>query len=74
VNNARYLPLNGAHASGPIAKPRTNSEMPNVPTICEIWNSSRISATPPEYAEETKATASVAIATSIVMLHFIASE
>jgi hypothetical protein len=48
--------------------------MPNVPTICEIWNSSRISATPPEYAEETKATASVAIATSIVMLHFIASE
>ena len=29
---------------------------------------------PPEYAEDTKATASVAIATSIVMLHFIVVE
>lgn len=70
----RHIPLRGAQSSGPIANPRTNNEMPKVPMICATWNSCKILAMPPEYAEEAKATASVAIATSIVIAHFIVVE
>lgn len=53
----KYSPLRGAHIKGPIAKPRTKREIPRVAIIVTTLNCIIISTIPPEYAEETKATA-----------------
>lgn len=62
----------GAQISGPMAKPKTNSEMPRVAMIWTAPNSTIISRIPPEKADETKATARVATATSMVRAHLTA--
>jgi len=50
----------GAHMRGPIANPRTNSEIPRVTTSSLTLKVATICSTPPLYADETKATARVA--------------
>ena len=47
---------------GPTAKPRTNREMPRMPTSVLIWNSRMTPPIPPEYAVDTNVTASAATA------------
>ena len=69
-----YSSDRGAHSNGPMAKPSTKSETPNVTTSWLAPNCRMICSTPPVYAEETKATARVAKATSRVMDHFLSME
>ena len=57
-----------------MANPNTNNETPRMATIVDTWKYMMISAMPPEYAVLTKATASVATAWSMVMVHFLDFE
>jgi hypothetical protein len=56
------LPLRGAHRRGPIAKPRTKSEIPRIAISVSIRKKRMTSDMPPEKAVLTKATANVAMA------------
>ena len=53
-----------------MANPTTYNAMPSVATSKVTFNSSTILSKPPEYADETKATAKVTKATRIVIVHF----